>query len=69
MIVNSKDLSKSQFLCIRMKGSVETEAKAYIVPKMTVPILLGEDYQMNYEVNVNRSLREGNPMINHLRYL
>ena len=39
---------------------VETEAEAYIVPKMTVPILLGEDYQMNYEINVNRSLREGN---------
>ena len=39
---------------------IETEAKAYIVPKMTVPILLGEDYQMNYEIKVNRLLKEGN---------
>ena len=39
---------------------IETEAEAYIVPKMTVPILLGEDYQMNYEIKVNRSLKEGN---------
>ncbi|KDR65198.1 hypothetical protein GALMADRAFT_44837, partial [Galerina marginata CBS 339.88] len=33
---------------------VETEAEAYVVPGMTVPILLGEDYQQTYEVSVSR---------------
>ena len=31
---------------------IETEAEAYIVPNMTVPILLGEDYHLNYELMV-----------------
>ena len=31
---------------------IETEAEAYIVPNMTVPILLGEDYHLNYELIV-----------------
>lgn len=29
---------------------IETEAKAYIILNMTVPILLGEDYHLNYEL-------------------
>ncbi|KAJ7805278.1 hypothetical protein B0H13DRAFT_2387812 [Mycena leptocephala] len=29
---------------------IETEAEAYVVPGMSVPILLGEDYQLNYEL-------------------
>lgn len=31
---------------------IETEVKAYLVPNMSVPILLGEDYQVNYEVTI-----------------
>ena len=31
---------------------LETEAEAYVVPNMTVPILLGEDYHINYELIV-----------------
>jgi hypothetical protein len=31
---------------------LETEAEAYVVPNMTVPILLGEDYHLNYELIV-----------------
>ena len=38
---------------------VESEAEAYIVPRMTVPILLGEDYQLNYEVGVTRNVETG----------
>lgn len=38
---------------------LESEAEAYIVPGMTVPILLGEDYQLNYEVGVTRNVELG----------
>ena len=38
---------------------VETEAEAYVVPNMTVPILLGEDYHLTYEIAVSRSVTEG----------
>jgi len=38
---------------------IETEAEAYIVPNMTVPILLGEDYQQSYEICVTRNVEEG----------
>lgn len=38
---------------------IESEAEAYIVPGMTVPILLGEDYQLTYEVGVTRNVEEG----------
>lgn len=31
---------------------IETEAEAYVVPGMTIPILLGEDYHLNYELTV-----------------
>lgn len=31
---------------------LETEAEAYVVPNMTIPILLGEDYHLNYELIV-----------------
>ena len=31
---------------------IETEAEAYIVPNMTIPILLGEDSHLNYELTV-----------------
>ena len=38
---------------------IETEAEAYVVPNMTVPILLGEDYHLNYEIQVSRSVTDG----------
>ena len=38
---------------------LETEAEAYVVPNMTVPILLGEDYQQSYEVSVTRNVELG----------
>ncbi|KAJ7123582.1 hypothetical protein C8R44DRAFT_563634, partial [Mycena epipterygia] len=41
---------------------IETEAKAYVVPGMSVPILLGEDYQMNYEIALTRNVESGSPV-------
>ena len=38
---------------------LETEAEAYVVPNMTVPILLGEDYQQSYEVSVTQNVELG----------
>ena len=38
---------------------LETEAEAYVVPGMTVPILLGEDFQLTYEIGVKRNVEEG----------
>lgn len=53
------------FICIPVimevtDGTIlETEAEAYVVPGMTVLILLGEDYHLTYEVNISRSVTEG----------
>ncbi|KAK0185768.1 hypothetical protein F5146DRAFT_937614, partial [Armillaria mellea] len=38
---------------------IETEVEAYIVPQMSVPILLGKDYQLNYELMVKQSNKLG----------
>jgi hypothetical protein len=38
---------------------LETEAEAYVIPGMTVPILLGEDYQQSYELNITHNIEEG----------
>ncbi|RDB26460.1 hypothetical protein Hypma_006020 [Hypsizygus marmoreus] len=38
---------------------IETEAEAYIVPGMTVPILLGEDYHLTYDINIARNTENG----------
>ncbi|KAK0438898.1 hypothetical protein EV421DRAFT_1738091 [Armillaria borealis] len=38
---------------------IETEVEAYIMPKMSVPILLSEDYQLDYELTVKRTIAEG----------
>lgn len=38
---------------------VETEAEAYVVPDMTILVLLGEDYQTAYKLNVLRSVEQG----------
>ena len=43
-----------------VEGDVlEMEAEAYVVPGVTVPILLGEDYQQSYELSVTRNVEEG----------
>lgn len=31
---------------------IETEVEAYLVPHMSVPLLLGEDYQLDYKLTV-----------------
>jgi len=38
---------------------LESKAKAYIVPGMTVPILLGKDFQLNYEMGVTCNIELG----------
>ena len=38
---------------------LEMEAEAYVVPGMTIPILLGEDFQLTYEIGVTRNVEEG----------
>ncbi len=38
---------------------METEVEAYIMPGMSVSLLLGEDYQVNYEISVHRSVNKG----------
>ncbi len=45
---------------ISKQGEIlETEVEVYLVPDMSVPILLGEDYQVNYELTVKHSLEHG----------
>jgi hypothetical protein len=34
---------------------VQATAEAYVVPNMTVNVLLGKDFQLNYGINVNHS--------------
>ncbi|KAK0216017.1 hypothetical protein IW262DRAFT_1234411, partial [Armillaria fumosa] len=38
---------------------IETTVEAYVVPNMMVPILLGEDYQLDYEISTLRDVKEG----------
>ncbi len=49
----------SLFMTTEQDAQVKTEAEAYVVPGMTIPILLGEDYQLNYELTVKRDIEEG----------
>lgn len=35
------------------------EAEAYVVKGMTVPLLLREDFQLNFELGVTRSVENG----------
>ena len=39
--------------------TIETEAEAYVMPKMSVPIFLGEDYQMAYKLSVFCNVESG----------
>ena len=47
------------FMVTETGDVLETEAEAYVVPNMTVPILLGEDYQQSYEISVTRNVELG----------
>lgn len=47
------------FLWTNEGTMIEAEAEAYVVPDMTVPILLGEDFQQTYELGVTRSVDNG----------
>ncbi|EJD33687.1 hypothetical protein AURDEDRAFT_76785, partial [Auricularia subglabra TFB-10046 SS5] len=38
---------------------LEFEAETYVVPSMTVDVLMGEDWHLNYEMQVLRSVTEG----------
>ncbi|GJE95785.1 hypothetical protein PsYK624_119730 [Phanerochaete sordida] len=38
---------------------IRLQCEAYVVPDMSVPILLGEDFQRTYELNVRRDLEKG----------
>ncbi|GJF00794.1 polyprotein [Phanerochaete sordida] len=38
---------------------IRLQCEAYVVPDMSVPILLGEDFQRTYEMNVRRDLEKG----------
>ena len=63
--LTDKDSSLRGYICMPIliqseeEIIVKLEAEAYIVPGMMVPILLGEDYQLNYKVGVMRNLEEG----------
>jgi hypothetical protein len=39
------------------------EAEVYVVKGMSVPILLGEDFQLNYELGVSRNVEEGTKIL------
>ncbi|KAF8990849.1 hypothetical protein BDZ89DRAFT_1151778 [Hymenopellis radicata] len=38
---------------------IETTAEVFLVPGMSVPLLLGEDYHINYELSVSRDIENG----------
>ncbi|KAJ7443799.1 hypothetical protein FB451DRAFT_1413427 [Mycena latifolia] len=59
-----KGYTKLKILMLTTSGELlETEVEAYVVKGMGVPILLGEDYQLNYELGVSRSLEEGTKVL------
>jgi hypothetical protein len=47
------------FISVESGTVLELRTEAYLVPGMSVPILLGEDFQQVYELSVRRSLEEG----------
>lgn len=63
--LTDKDSTLKGFICIPIimqseEGALlESEAEAYITPGMMVLILLGEDYQLNYEIGVTRNVKQG----------
>jgi len=63
--LTDKDSQLKGFVCIpiymmTVEGDVlEMEAEAYMVPSMTVLILLGEDYQQSYELSITQNVELG----------
>ncbi|KAJ7806736.1 hypothetical protein B0H13DRAFT_1929447 [Mycena leptocephala] len=47
------------FLSAISGETIEAEVEAYVVKGMSVPILLGEDFQLNYELGIARNVEEG----------
>ena len=47
------------FMTTHRGDVLETTVEAYVVPRMTVPILLGEDYQQAFKLTVLRHLEKG----------
>ncbi|KAI0056584.1 hypothetical protein BV25DRAFT_1781063, partial [Artomyces pyxidatus] len=47
------------FFPVRPGLMLKVECEAYVVPDMTVPVLLGEDFHLNYELSVSRNLETG----------
>jgi hypothetical protein len=48
-------------MCTADGGLVRMDAEGYVVPGMSVDILLGEDFQLNYGIGVERNLSRGGP--------
>lgn len=51
------------FVLLVTGETIEAEAEAYVVKGMSVPILLGEDFQLNYELGVCRNVEEGTKIL------
>jgi hypothetical protein len=52
--------AKLKILMESLTGELlEMEAEGYVVKGMTAPILLGEDFQLTYEIGVSRNVEEG----------
>ncbi|KDQ65183.1 hypothetical protein JAAARDRAFT_109692, partial [Jaapia argillacea MUCL 33604] len=47
------------YVVMELGRTVELEVEAYVVPGMTVPVLLGEDFHLNYELTISRNVEEG----------
>jgi hypothetical protein len=59
-----KGYTKLPIIMRTMSGElIMLEAEAYVVKGMTVPILLGEDFQINYELGVIRNVETGSKII------
>jgi hypothetical protein len=55
-----KGFTKLKLLMMSMSGeTIELEAEVYVVKGMSVPVLLGEDFQLNYEIGVSRNVETG----------
>lgn len=61
-------VSMPSFTLSENEEIIEMEVEAYVVPQMSIPILLGEAYQLNYELTVKRSM-ESRAMILYGNYM
>jgi hypothetical protein len=59
-----KGFTKLKVFMTSTTGDIlEMEAEAYVVKGMSVPILLGEDFQLNYELGVSRNIEDGTKIL------